>query len=52
MTYYKTWQDALQEFITRFGHEYEDSYNLMSEFEEVLQQNRQGVYYITWRVAK
>lgn len=46
MKYYKTWQEALLDFVERFGHNYEDSYNLMAEFEEKLNQNIKGVYFM------
>lgn len=48
MKYYKTWQEAFIEFIERFGHNYEDSYNLSVEFELHLNKNKRGVYYIVW----
>lgn len=46
MKYYKTWQEAFIDFIERFGHNYEESYTLTAEFEEKLNKNNKGVYYI------
>lgn len=46
MKYYSTWQEALLDFVELFGHNYEDSYNLMAEFEEKLNQNIKGVYFM------
>ncbi len=46
MKYYTTWQEAFKDFIDRFGHNYEDSYNLAAEFEENLCRNIKGVWYI------
>lgn len=46
MRYYKTWQEAFKDFIERFGHNYEDSYNLAAEFEQQLNKNIKGVYYM------
>lgn len=46
MKYYSTWQEALSDFVERFGHNYADSYNLVAEFEEMLNKNIKGVYYI------
>lgn len=48
MKYYSTWQQALSEFIQRYGHNYEDGYNLVVEFENKLQKNVHGVYFIIW----
>lgn len=47
MTYYKTWQDALIDFIYNYGHNYKDAYNLMAEFEQNLCQNLKGAYFMT-----
>lgn len=44
MKYYTNWQDALQEFILQYGHNYSDAYNLVMEFEQLLQQNIKGTY--------
>ena len=46
MTYYKTWQDALVEYIRAHGHEYNDVYILFAEFEQQLQRNVKGAYYM------
>ena len=46
MKYYTTWQEAFQVFIKKFGHNYQDSYNLAAEFEQQLRQNRRGAYYL------
>lgn len=46
MKYYKTWQEAFLEFVTRFGSDYEDSYTLSTDFEERLGKNIKGVWYI------
>lgn len=46
MKYYKTWQEALSDFIDRFGHNYADSYNLVAEFEEKLGRNIKGVWFM------
>lgn len=43
---FKTWQDALIEFINLYGHNYKDSYNLTAEFEQMLTQNRIGTYFL------
>ncbi len=46
MKYYSKWQDALQDFISEFGHNYKDAYNLMMEFEQMLHQNIKGTYFM------
>lgn len=46
MKYYSNWQDALLDFVTQYGHNYEDAYNLIAEFELHLKQNIKGVYYM------
>lgn len=46
MKYYRSWQDALQDFISRYGANYQDPYNLMVEFEEQLKKNIKGVYFM------
>ena len=46
MTYYKTWQEALLDFIKIYGHNYADSYNLMVEFESYLNKNKRGTWFI------
>ena len=45
-TTYRTWQEAFMQFIRKYGHNYEDSYNMAVEFEMHLRQNRLGVYYL------
>lgn len=50
MKYYKTWQEAFLEFISLYGHNYKDSYNLAAEFEQHLQKNNKNVYYL--RISK
>lgn len=47
MKYYKSWQEALVEFINIYGHNYKDGYNLLMEFEASLNQNVRGAYFIT-----
>lgn len=46
MTYYATWQQAFIEFISTYGHNYTDSYNMAVEFEQILHRNKRGVYYL------
>lgn len=46
MKYYRTWQEAFKDFITIYGHNFEDSYNLTAEFEEALGKNSKGVYFL------
>ncbi len=46
MKYYSSWQTALIDFTMRYGHNYDDGYNLISEFEELLNQNVHGTYYM------
>lgn len=46
MKYYATWQEAFLDFIERFGHNYKDSYTLAAEFENNLNKNAKGTYYI------
>ena len=46
MTYYSTWQEALAEFITKYGHNYKDAYNLATEFEMHIKQNIKGSWYM------
>lgn len=46
MKYYRTWQDALRDFISRYGHNYRDAYNMITEFELILQRNIRGVYFM------
>ncbi len=46
MKYYSNWQDALQDFIKKYGHNYKDTYNLIVEFEEALEKNSKGIYYM------
>jgi hypothetical protein len=45
MKYYKTWQEAFISFTERYGHNFDDSYNLAAEFEEHLYKNKNGTYY-------
>jgi hypothetical protein len=52
MKYYSNWQDALQDFIRMYGHNYLDPYNLMVEFEEQLKRNIKGVYFMYVREDK
>lgn len=49
MKYYANWQDALISFITKYGHNYTDAYNLTVEFEQQLKQNIKGAYYMEKR---
>lgn len=51
MKYYREWQDALIDFITVYGQNYTDSYNLSSDFEEILNQNKKGTWFIYWDEA-
>lgn len=46
MKAYSEWQTALTDFILQYGHNYQDSYNLVSEFEQMLSQNRNGTYFL------
>lgn len=46
MKYYKTWQDAFKDFLELYGHNYADSYNLAAEFEEHLDKNIKGVWFL------
>lgn len=46
MRYYKTWQEAFMDFIARYGHNYCDSYNLASEFEQQVSRNAKGIWYL------
>lgn len=46
MKYYSTWQEALIDFIKANGAEYDDSYNLMADFEQELNQNLRGTYFL------
>lgn len=49
MKYYKTWQEALQSFITNHGQEYkevDEVYALTLEFEQQLFQNINGAYFM------
>lgn len=46
MVYYSTWQAALLDFTNRYGHNFETPYGLLMEFEEHLNQNRKGTYFI------
>lgn len=46
MTYYSEWQLALIDFITLYGHNYKDAYNLTVEFELHLKRNKHGAYFI------
>ena len=48
--YYRTWQEALSDFVERFGHNYADSYNLAVEFEQHIKKNSKGVWFLYWRV--
>lgn len=52
MKYYKTWQEAFKDFIDHFGHNYEDAYNLVSEFEQQLNRNVKGVYFMYFGESK
>ncbi len=52
MKYYSSWQEALVEFIDQYGHNYEDGYNLVAEFEQELQQNANGAYFMYKGVSK
>lgn len=47
MKYYQTWQAALVDFIHWYGHNYQDSYNLMVEFEQRLGKNTKGTWFLT-----
>lgn len=46
MKYYSTWQEALADFLAKYGHNYKDVYNLMVEFEAQLKRNIKGTYFI------
>lgn len=46
MKYYKTWQEAFLDFITKYGSNYEEPYNLTAEFELQLKQNIHGSYFM------
>ena len=46
MKYYSTWQEALTDFINLYGHNYDTPYILLMEFEEQLNQNKKGTYFI------
>lgn len=46
MKYYSSWQVALADFILRWGHEYEDSFSLISEFEQMLNVNSKGAFFL------
>ncbi len=46
ITYYSSWQEAFKDFITKYGHNYKDPYNLMIEFELQLKRNIKGTYFI------
>lgn len=43
---FSSWQEALIEFINVYGHNYQNGYNLIEEFEHMLMQNRVGTYFI------
>ena len=45
MKYYKTWQEALIEFVRIHGEDFKDSYNLTAEFEQKVKQNIHGAWY-------
>lgn len=49
MKYYKTWQEALLDFISKKGSNYDNPYILITEFEDILQQNVKGTYFIMWK---
>lgn len=44
--YYSSWQEALLEFISKYGQNYKDPYNLVTEFELQLKKNIKGTYFI------
>jgi hypothetical protein len=46
MKYYKTWQEALIDFIKIRGDNYQVSWSLAEEFEIELQRNRNGTYFM------
>lgn len=50
MKYYKTWQEALTDFITKYGQNYEQVYSLMAEFELILRRNIKGAYYLREKI--
>lgn len=52
MKYYSKWQDALVDFIAQYGHNYEDAYNLIIEFELQLKRNIKGTYFMFLGDAK
>lgn len=49
MRYYSSWQEALVEFVALFGHNYQDGYNLVAEFEQKLNRNSKGTYFIYYK---
>jgi len=52
INYYSTWQEALMQFLEQHGHEYSDSYVLLSEFESLLMRNIKGTYFMRDNNAK
>lgn len=52
MKYYSSWQEALMDYVRRYGHNYEDAYNLMADFELNLSQNIKGAHFIEWNNLK
>lgn len=49
MTYYSSWQKALQDFITKYGHNYKEigeMYALFEEFEHQIHRNIKGAYFM------
>ena len=48
MKFYSEWQDALMDFIRQHGKEYEEGelYALIMEFEQHLQKNARGAYFM------
>lgn len=46
MTYYSNWQEALMDFMKQYGHNYKDAYNMVVEFEQQLQRNFRGTYFM------
>jgi hypothetical protein len=52
MKYYSNWQEALIDFTKQYGYHFEDVYNLGVEFEQQLQKNVHGTYFINWNHIK
>jgi hypothetical protein len=46
MRYYSTWQEALQDFIERFGSGFDTSFELIQEFEQKLGRNVRGAWFM------